>query len=1150
MRFNRTPLFALLALLAASPTMAQTIRGTVTDADGTVASATVTILNPATGFARARQTNAAGAYSFAEIPIGTYTATAESDGFKTSVIENIIVEVSGVREVNFVLELGSFSDQLTVTAASTIVETIGGEVAGLVTGEELRELPLNGRNFVQLTQLMPGVSTPDGLDTKNKGLLSGVDMSVSGGNATGNLWTVDGANNNDVGSNRTILVTPSVDAIEEFKIHRNSYGAEFGGAGGAQVNLVTRAGTNDLQGSVYYFTRNEGLNEKNFFIDRAGQPKEELDFDDFGYTLGGAIKKDKLHFFLSQEWNDETRGIGRTGFVPTAAERSGDFSNPKPGCTFGNATPIDPLTGLPFPGNVIPGDRLDEAGLLFMNLFPLPNTDIPGSCINWVESVATPIEWSQINARLDWSINDSTNAMVRYTSDDWDNLAPNATDRNGLWGDDPFPAVDSSWIQPGDSLVAELTQVIGNNAVNTIRFSKSGNEINIEPGGDTDLLNNLNQALPTFFPASEKAGNRAPHPTFWGGGGLPPLWSIAPWNNEQDLVTFKDDYVRVFGNHELRAGVLYSDNSKNEVCCGTASNESVQLWGQFPGNGTGLNGWGGNTGNGVADFLLEDMFFGFAERNFLPAPEVNWKDIEFYIADSWKARDNLSIDYGVRYSRFEDPYTSDNNITSFNPDLFDPALGGDPCNGITYIPGTNPCAAAGFLGGTPGPDRSLVAGDTDNFAPRLGLAWDIKGDGENVIRAGFGQFFQRERVNIQLDFGLNAPFTQNQTGIRTLDGTGIMLDPVGVTIPARGIDPDIETAYTTQFNVTWEQRLGRDSTLELSYVGSRGRHQWRPVDINQVPAGDPNGNGIPDRLEYARCGGGDGAAGCRAQFRPFGVFGDNEILYWQSDGRSDYDSLQAQFVSRFGRGSQFQASYTLSNFDADVDVGSSSAGAQPGNITDLDNPALDYGPARLHRDHVFNSSLVWNLSTLENKGGLTEKIFGNWTIATLVMYSSGTPITVRTGGVINGEGPAGTGFTDNQRAIRVPGVPCSGSGTQLINPNAYTLAGYQLGSTSQMSSRGDCEGPDFFQVDLSFYKDIPVGDRLGLQLRFEIFNVTNETNFITFGDSVVDYGGSIELDAPIGSASTIVSSTPNATFGEATSARDPRQAQIGIKLTF
>ena len=254
-----------------------------------------------TGLNRTTFTNAAGIYTFGDLPVGAYEVTFTLDGFKSSVVSALELNVADVREVNAALELGDVSDTITVEAEAIPVETMSGEVSGLMTGEQIRELPLNGRNFVQLTLLQPGVSSPEGFDTKNKGLLAGVDLSISGSGTTGNLWTIDGANNNDVGSNRTILIYPSVDAIEEFKIHRNSYSPEFGGAAGGQINIVTRGGTNEFRGSAYTFMRDDSWNETNYFLEQAGLDTEPLDRQDYGFTLGGPIQQDKLHFFLSGE---------------------------------------------------------------------------------------------------------------------------------------------------------------------------------------------------------------------------------------------------------------------------------------------------------------------------------------------------------------------------------------------------------------------------------------------------------------------------------------------------------------------------------------------------------------------------------------------------------------------------------------------------------------------------------------------------------------------------------------------------------------------------------------------------------------------------------------------------------------------------------
>ena len=971
---------------------------------------------------------------------------------------------------------------------------------------------------------------------------------MSGGRVTANMWTVDGANNNDVGSNRTILVYPSLEAVEEFTIHRNSYGAEFGGAGGAQVNLVTRGGTNDLSGSAFYFRRDDSFNEKNRILELSGDEKEPLERDDFGYTLGGPIKRDRLHFFASQEWNNETRGVVVSALVPTALEKQGDFSQSNPACS---PIPVDPLTGQPFPGNKIPSNRLSAAGQLFIDLYPDANTTPGSGCTNWVEALSVPIDWEQINARLDWEVTSSTSAMLRYTEDDWDNLGPTAGDANGLWGSDPFPAVDSAWVQPSESLVAQVSSVIGSSALNTFNFSMSGNEINISPTGDTQLLQQLNGLTPPTL--GPKTANPRAHPTFWGGGGLPPLWNAGPWNNDQDLLIFRDDYEQVFGDHVLKAGVLYGDNKKAEIANGAAAGEATAYWGSFPGSGAGIGGWGANSGNTIADFLLEDMTFGFSERSFNTPAETEWEDLEIYVADSWKIRPNLTLDYGVRYSRFDWPEEANPEILlNFNPDRFDPALGGDPCNGLMQTPGNDPCAEAGFAGGTTGPNAALIRNDDDNFAPRLGLAWDVFGDGDSVLRAGYGHFYQRERVSPNIGLTGNPPLVNFTGGIRSLDGDIILQDFVGAGRPSAGFDVNANTPYNIQFNLTWEQRIGRDQTVEVSYVGSRGKDLLRSNDINQVPAGDRNGNGIPDRLEFVRCDGAD--AGCRAAFRPFGAFGDGDIVYWTTDGESEYDSLQVQYIARFGRGSQFQASYTAADFEADTGMADSSGAFNAtATTTDLSNPGLDQAPAILDREHVFNTSVIYNLPTFEGRGGFMEHVLGNWSIGGIAIYATGTPLTVfgaNPGGDLGGTSPFSIGYEENTRPLRVPGVSCEGRGLQVINPEAFTFTGARLGDTTQQSRRAQCEGPDFLQVDLSFYKQIPFSDRFNLQLRFEIFNVFNRVNII--GQSVdTAFNAPVTLDAPRGSATTVIATgDPSPTFGRAFAVRDPRQVQLGLKLSF
>lgn len=1145
-----TLFLALVAVCVglAAPALGQrftaSLRGKVTagDAATPVPGAKVTLVNPETGLTRTVDTNAGGTFAFGDLPVGSFEIAVVAPQFRTSVVENIELNVADVREINVELEPGEIADEITVTSPQIVVETIGGEVSNVISGEEIRELPLNGRNFTQLTQLMPGVSTPDNLSYTNKGLLSGVDASISGGSATGNLWAVDGADNNDRGSNRTILVYPSIEAIEEFKIHRNSYGPEFGGAGGAQINLVTKSGTNRYHGSLFGFVRDDSFNEKNFFLEQTGGEKEALERSDYGFSLGGPILQDRLHFFVSGEWNDETRGVVRSETVPTAAERMGDFSQTE-ACE--GVAPIDPATGNPFPNNQIPADRLSDGGLALLNLYP----EATGPCGEWVEAVPTDIDWVQANARVDWTVTDDTRVLLRYTRDDWENPAPNAGTANGLWGDDPFPAVDSAWEQPGESLVFQINQVFGSSIVNTFTYSTSGNEIEIQRGADGGLNAAANSAVPTFFPEDGKRNpdDERAHPVYWGGATGTDLWTIAPWQNKQDIVQFKNDYQQVFGDHWMKAGVLYSDNEKAENCCGASAFEAPHFWG-----GAGLGGWGTTTNNQIADILLEDMYHGYDETAFQPAPVAEWEDIEVYVGDSWKVASNLTVDYGVRYSRFEEVVARDDNIVAFYPELFDPALGNAPCNGVAQPPGTNPCAEAGLEGGGQAASRALVESDDDNFAPRLGVAWDVFGQGNSVLRAGFGQFYQRERVSIQLDMGGQPPFTQNTSGIRPLDfADPTFLSPIGV--PNRGINPDNETPYNLQFNLTWEQRLGDNTSLELSYVGNRGRHLVNKYDVNQIPRGDLDGNGVPDRLDYIRAGGdGDGS------YRPFFTGGANRILYWDYNGESEYDALQTQLQTRWGRASQAQLSYTWSRFKANTSVLSSSAGEEAVQATDISDFGLDWADADLHREHIFNASAIWNLPTFEGHGGFKEWVLGDWTVAGVVGYSSGVPVTLYVSSIpgLGGGGWAGTGYDDNNRPIRVPGVSCSGRGDQVINPDAFTLDGARLGDVSQMARRGACEGPDYFQADLSFYKRIPLGNRFDGQFRFEIFNLTDEVNFVSNSIALdttpfnVVYGNDAGEEVPVEEATQILSADFPDNWGEASAVRAPRQVQLGFKLSF
>ena len=1148
---------AVLLFVIAVPSFAQRItamiRGTVTDTTGAVVpGATVTVRGETTGIRRSTVTNASGVYSFPELQVGTYDVEVAVSGFKTSVIRGVALNVADVRAVDVKLETGTVSENITVEVPAVAVQTIGGEVAGLVTGEQVRELPLNGRNFLQLATLMPGVSQGDDFNTKDRGLMSSISVSVSGGGLGGNMWTVDGANNNDVGSNRTILVFPSVDAIDEFKIHRNSYGAEFGGSAGAQVNIVTRSGTNEFHGGAYYFGRNEKLASSDYFLKQAGQPKGPLSTHDFGWTLGGPIIKDKLHFFASQEWNREKRGLTRAAFVPTAAERAGDFSGQLiADCS--SDRPIDPLSGEPFPGNRIPANRLSPAGLLVLQLYPLPNTTPgAGSCNNWVTALNTPINWRQENARMDWSLDQRTHLMVRYTQDSWTNNSPSAEET--LWGDDPFPAVDSNWDQPGRSLTAQLTKNIGAKGVNSLTFTYSANVITVTRGGTNPQLNDqINAAIPGIFPnAIKEYGANRGHPVFPARGSYGfDLQNMAPFKNNQNLFVLKDDYSAVFGNHFFKVGAVGSYNQKNEDVFDWGSGESSIF-----NDAVGLTGNGDTTGNPLGDILLRGMAFDFSEASADRSIRQRWRDFEAYVSDSWKIHSRVTLDYGLRWSRFESPYDLGDTISSFDPAHFNPALGGDPCNGLLLPPGSDNCRKLGLKGGADAPNRSL-AKTNSYFAPRAGIAWDVHGNGKMAVRAGVGQFHLRESLQGGLNLGFNPPFSRTVTGSRTLDSNAEPFDGAFSTdlgTPSYGIDPSGKFGYNWQWNASVQREIARNTTLEVGYVGSNGHRLGHPYDANQVPAGDNNHNGVPDRLDFIRAGSNSAS---RSALRPYGAFGNISIAVRGNTGTTIYHSLQTQLVSRFGRGSQFQASYTFSRAIGDVPTGGNDGGNNsPGSsgVSLREDPRLDRGLMFTHRKHIFNSSLVLVLPDLENRSGFVKNVLGGWEIGTIAQYSSGRAVTVFTGSVPGLSGRvSGTGYGGNQRPNRVVGQPCRATGgppEQILNPGAWTLAGFQLGTFGN-SGRGVCDGPDFAQVDLALYKNIKFTSRVKAQLRFEVFNVFNRVNFTSDSLNNTLSPTSVTLDTGrVATASTITAFAPSGAFGQATATRDPRQAQFGIKLSF
>ena len=1073
-----------------------TITGVVTDSQGAVVgSANVRITNKATAASRTAMTDSNGVYVVPELEVGTYTVAIKAANFKEYIARDVELNTSSTATVNAVLEVGATTDQVTVEASTVQVETSTGAVGNVVEGNEVRELPLNGRNFIELTQLAPGVSPIAGFDVVKKGLEGGTDFSVNGNSVTSNLFLVDGVNNNDIGSNRTILIYPSLQAIDEFKILRNSYGPEYGQAAGAVINIVTRGGTNQFHGGVFYDGRNDALNANSYFNNLNGARRPPLHRNDYGFNIGGPIIKDKLFFFESEEWNKEKRGIGRFAEVPTLAEKTGDFSNLRPGVD-AQGNPCDPAPQIN--GNTvtaIPAGQLSVGGQAIALTYPLPNITGAPNCINWGENVSAPVPWREDNIRIDFKITPTWTIMGRFTNDDWSQPFPSTL---SYWGDDIYPTVEGSWKQPGRQATVKLTKLLGNTAVNDFQISYAMNQITVAQGGTgvsgsdnpvtgatlspSELQQLINVKSPPFFPASSKFGGAQGlgQPGFWSSidgtqniqNGPAGLGDMGPWRNNEQLLILKDDFSKVYGAHTFKAGFLATNNQKNEEF----DNSSGQNSFYNSTNSVDANGNPNGTGNGIFDLLWNQSLWNGSENTTTVYSLMRWHDYEFYAGDNYKVRHNLTLEYGVRYSQLRNTFTADDHYGNWQPSSYNPAIGGaSPCNGELLLkPGIDLCNQLGFGGGVLGPNRSLKPQNNHMFAPRLGIAWDPKGDGKTSIRAGFGQFFLRDAVG-PLEGGVEvAPFVTSVNFNRPLDAAPSGLIASGT--PSRSTALDDKNPYTFQYNLTIERELFPNTKLEVAYVGNGSRHLVAFSDVNPVPVSQQVNFAVNDDNIVRPFGRVTTAAGCGGP-PPCGNWGS--IFQRQWSAVSNYNALQALFRTRL-KAVDAQFAYTWSKTLSNTDITDSSSSSNALNTyLDAFDHHLDYGPAQINRPQMLVGNIVYNAPTLAGQNGFVRTALGGWELSSILSYASGPSLTVLAGGAGAPGGIQGTGFTSGERPNRVPGQSCRShsGGLSWLNPDAFTLDHYVLGS-DPTSPRGVCLGPGNAQTDLSIAKNFKVTEKV------------------------------------------------------------------------
>jgi hypothetical protein len=1025
------------------------IYGQVTDPAGaSIPGATVTATSLETNLARTVTTDSEGSYSFTLVPPGKYELKAEATGFKPFHQTGLEIQVQANVRVDFKMEVGSVSESVVVTSEPPQVDTTSPTLGKVVEQRRITALPLNGRNFLQLAVLQPGVvPAVPGISFSQSGTNSSPGgtkylFAVNGLRVTSNNFLLDGANNTDPVISGAIIV-PSADAIQEFKILTNMYSAEFGRAGGSIVTILTKSGSNHFHGSLYEFFRNDVFDARNFFAPKV----PELRQNEFGFTIGGPVMlprfgeggspisyngRDRTFFFFSYEGFRRRAGVATSTPVPSSRLRAGDFSlDPR--------KPIDPTTGQPFPLNVIPDIRISSISKQLLTLYPPANT---GDTL-FSGAPAQSYDRNQILARVDHQFHaGKDNLTGRYARETGDLVSPVGASANfsALTQIPGFPFEDGNRSQ--NVMLAE-THSFSANLINDVRLSYD--RLVVKAGEPVNHLNPL--AFGFTFPMQ-----------------VPDLPAIAiPGFSSLAQNTFADRIMNIFNiqdslsikmaRHSIKTGVEYRHTQVKNLAPGQA-------------NGA-FNFTGGITGNPFADFLL-GLPDAFVQAGGKIDKYLRQNAYYFYGQDEFRATKKLTLSLGLRYELIE-PFTE-------NDDLI-----------ITFKPGVqsvrSPTMPVGILRpGDPGVPKTLVPIDKNNFAPRFGLAWDPRGNGKTSVRAGYGIFYD-ESVFVQT-FAIQQPpdvqFRQIITNPPSFAdpflGHSPLLNlkfplPVPPGTAVLLLAPDIPVPYVQQWNLTVQRQLSKDLMVEAAYVGTKGTHLSGDVPINQA---------------IWNPGATQGNVQSRRPFQPWG-----QLFLIENVFNSNYHGLQLSLNKRYSKGLTFEGSYTWSKaIDQITNLNFSfRIPGQASRPQDSYNLAAERGLSPFDLRHRFVASYVWELPILKNRGDLWGKAFGGWRTSGIVTLQSGTPFTI-----IDSFNPSLDGESgDRVNLVGNPNLP----GDQRTVARWFNTAAFQRFSPPNFGNAGrDIVFSDGVKnFDMTLMKNFALGEDKTIEFRWEVFNVFNHPNF-------------------------------------------------------
>ncbi len=1058
-------LLALLFVSSVSPVVAQThrgtIRGTVTDPNkAVIPGAAVKLINTETNETREVRSGEEGEFAISSLPPGSYRLEVAATNF-AAFSETVTLLVNQERRVNVPLEVSSGQHIVDINSANeAALKKDSASLGTVIENRQVEGLPLDGRNFFELSLLVPGaVPNAQGSAGSVRGDFA---FSVNGAREDSNNFLLDGVYNVDPKLN-TFGVRPPVDAIREFEMLTSTYDAAFGRSAGAQVNVVLKSGSNDWHGSLYEFHRNGALDAKNFFAP-ASEPAPKYIRNQFGGSIGGPIRKDKTFFFADYEGTRSREGITRVANVPTLAERAGDFSR----SLFG--VPIDPFTGQPFPGGVIPLGRINAIGRRLAALYPAPNRATPFA--NFVSSPTQRDRNDSFDARVDHVLNERSSLAFRYSFGDRDLFEPFAGPSFSA-----VPGYGNDVRRRSQNAMISETHVFSPRFVNDARiaFNRVAIAVTQENAGTS-----INRAvgLPDLTTNPRDFGL-----SFITITGFSPLGHEG--NNPQNSVTntfqLLDTATYTRGQHLFKFGGDVRVNQQNGF-------RDVESRGRIQ-----FSPFGQVTFNALGDLLLgAPLLSGGARVD--NHQHLRTESYNFFFNDSWRVTPRLTLTAGLRYE-YNSPAV----------DAFDRANIFDPATRSLVAVGTNNVPRSGYE-----PDKN-------NFAPRVGIAYTLGDEGETVLRAGYGVYYDQSPLAPGEALYFNKPYFDFNLFFSlgpflplTLDNPFPSFFPLALPDSALAIQRDLRTPYMQHWSANVQRQLGRSRVLEVAYVGSKGTKLLSARDINQ-----PRPSVLPPGLP----------------FTPRPIAGFDDITLLESRASSTYHSLQARLQQRLDFGLALLASYTWSKSIDDASNFFTSAG-DPNFPQDSHNLRAERGRSNFDVKHRLSVSYSYDLPfgkgrTYLADRGLLSSFLSGWQTFGIVTAQTGRPFTVALLQEIDnsGTGRSSLGFGANDRPNLV-GNPALSNRTpdRWFNPSAFA---FPAPGAFGNAGRNILEGPGYHNVNASLIKNTALNERLNLQLRAEVFNLFNHPNF----NLPDNFFGS-------------------PTFGRITSARDPRHLQFGAKLLF